>query len=141
VGGGTGRAFFRALGLRTVVVTINLGTRGGRGVERLWKGQVADVLFALRRRIQGDFFIIEQTDDRIVFGNRACPFADKVLGRPSMCMMTSNVFGVIAAENTGYAKVALEKTIAAGAPECRVVVYLKPRPGNAAAESREYYAG
>ncbi len=44
------------------------------------------------------------------------------LGRPSLCMMTSNVFGVIAAENLGYAKVALTETIALGAPGCRAVV-------------------
>ena len=31
-----------------------------------------------------------------------------------MCMMTSNVFGHIAAENVGYAKVELQETIARG---------------------------
>lgn len=39
---------------------------------------------------------------------------EKVLGRESMCMMTSNVFGYIAAQNTGYAKVELQETIARG---------------------------
>lgn len=34
-------------------------------------------------------------------------------------MMTSNVFGAIAAENQGYAKVALEKTIAQGDGHCK----------------------
>jgi hypothetical protein len=38
-----------------------------------------------KRRILGDFFIIENTPEKIVLGNRACPFAEKVIGRTSMC--------------------------------------------------------
>jgi predicted ArsR family transcriptional regulator len=120
---------------------INLSYRNALGVDKLSKEQVAEVLVDLKRRIQGDFFIIEFTDEKIVFGNRACPFAEKVIGRPSMCMMTSNVFGTIAAENTGYAKVSLEQTIAEGAPGCRVVVYLKPVAEADQASGREYFAG
>jgi predicted ArsR family transcriptional regulator len=119
---------------------INLSYRSALGVDQLSKQQVADVLVDLKRRIQGDFYILEHTDEKIVFGNRACPFAEKVIGRPSMCMMTSNVFGTIAAENTGYAKVALERTIAEGAPECRVVVYLKPESDVHRAPGREYFS-
>jgi predicted ArsR family transcriptional regulator len=95
-------------------------------VSHLTREQVAAVFVDLKRRIQGDFYIIEQTDEKIVLGNRACPFAEKVIDRPAMCMMTSNVFGSIAADNLGYAKVELQETIATGAPGCRVVVYLKP---------------
>jgi hypothetical protein len=40
-------------------------------------------------------------------------------------MMTSNVFGYIAAENLGYAAVELEHAIAQGHPDCRVVVNLR----------------
>jgi predicted ArsR family transcriptional regulator len=106
--------------------------------------QVASVLVDLKRRIQGDFFVIEQDDDKIVLGNRACPFGEKVIGRKALCMMTSNVFGGITAENLGYAKVVLEQTIADGDPGCRVVVYLKPSgESEEAAElvGREYYKG
>jgi Predicted transcriptional regulator len=108
-------------------------------VSELSREQVADVLVDLKRRIQGTFYVIEQDDEKIVLGNHNCPFAEKVLGRPALCMMTSNVFGVIAAENLGYAKVALEKTIARGDGECRVVVYLKPTPDAGAAGGREYF--
>lgn len=94
-------------------------------VDRLTREQVGDVLVDLKRRIQGDFFILEETEDRIVLGNRACPFGALVRDRPSLCMMTSNVFGHIAAQNLGYAAVDLEHTIAAGHPECRVTVYLR----------------
>src|ERR1700733_5234014 len=81
---------------------------------QLNREQVSSVLVDLKRRIQGEFFVIEENDEKIVLGNRVCPFADKVVGRPAMCMMTSNVFGSIAADNLGYAKVVLEETIAQG---------------------------
>ena len=108
-------------------------------VSRLSRDQVSQVLVDLKRRIEGDFYIIEENDERIVLGNRACPFGDKVLDRTSMCMMTSNVFGAISAENLGYAKVELQQTIARGDPGCRVVVYLKPTTEAESAEGREYF--
>ncbi|CDS54280.1 FIG00875025: hypothetical protein [Polaromonas sp. CG9_12] len=120
---------------------INQEYRNALGVETLDANQVAEVLVDLKRRIQGDFFVVEQTREKIVLGNRACPFGEKVLGRPSMCMMTSNVFGVISAENTGYARVELQQTIAQGAAQCRVVVHLEPAVGQVEAqEGREYFA-
>jgi predicted ArsR family transcriptional regulator len=118
---------------------IDAGYRTALAVDRLDPGQVADVLVDLKRRIEGDFFVIEQDEEKIVLGNRACPFAEKVLGRPAMCMMTSNVFGSITADNLGYAKVVLEETIAQGGAGCRVVVYLKPGGEAAQATGREYF--
>jgi predicted ArsR family transcriptional regulator len=120
---------------------INQSYKAALAVTELSREQVAAVLVDLKRRIQGDFFIIEEDDDKIIFGNRACPFAEKVIGRPAMCMMTSNVFGSIAAENLGYAKVVLEETIADGQPGCRVVVHLKPTLKAEAASGREYFKG
>jgi predicted ArsR family transcriptional regulator len=120
---------------------IGAGYRAALGVPRLSREQVAAVMVDLKRRIQGDFYVIEQDDEKIVLGNRACPFAEKVVGRSSLCMMTSNVFGVLAAESSGYAKVVLEETIARGDAGCRVVVHLKPGPAADAAEGREYVHG
>jgi predicted ArsR family transcriptional regulator len=117
---------------------INAGYRTALGSEQMNREQVADSLVDLKRRIGGDFFVIDQSDEKIVLGNRRCPFGEKVLGRPSMCMMTSNVFGTIAAENLGFARVELKETIAAGKPGCLVVVHLKPAAENEAAEGREY---
>ena len=113
--------------------------RAALQVERLSREQVSQVLVDLKRRIDGDFYIIEESADKIVLGNRACPFGDKVLDRTSMCMMTSNVFGAIAAENLGYAKVELQQTIARGDSGCRVVVHLQPTPEAEAAGGREYF--
>jgi predicted ArsR family transcriptional regulator len=108
------------------------------GKKRLTRAEVADALVDFQRRVRGDFFVIEQDDDKIVLGNRACPFAERVFGHPSLCMTTSSTFGVIAAENLGYAKVVIEQAIAQGHPGCRVVIHLKPGRG-ATAEGREYY--
>jgi len=108
-------------------------------LEKLTREQVTAVMVDLKRRIQGDFYVIEETDEKIVLGNRRCPFAEKVLDRPSLCMMTSNVFGTIAADNLGYAKVDVERAIAEGHPECRVVVFLRSTPESEAAQGREYF--
>jgi predicted ArsR family transcriptional regulator len=115
--------------------------RAALQIDRLSREQVAEVLVDLKRRIHGEFSVVEQNDERIVLTNTACPFAEKVLGRPAMCMMTSNVFGSIAAENLGYAKVELQETIALGHSGCRVVVHLKPTPVAERAVGREYVKG
>lgn len=107
--------------------------------DRLDREQLADVMVDLKRRIEGDFFIVEQSDEKIVLGNRRCPFGDEVEGRPSLCMMTSNVFGSIAARNVGYAKVTVEEAIARGDAGCRIVVHLEPTDEALAAEGREYF--
>lgn len=113
--------------------------REALGATRLTRGQVTDVLVDLKRRIEGDFYVIEQDDEKIVLGNRACPFGDKVHGRPALCMMTSNVFGSIAADNLGYAKVELQETIATGSDGCRIVVHLRPTSTSDTREGREYF--
>ncbi|MEA5583368.1 methanogen output domain 1-containing protein [Nodularia harveyana UHCC-0300] len=110
-------------------------------VSKLSRQQIAYVLVDLKRRIQGDFYVIEQNDEKIVFGNRTCPFAEQVINRPVMCMMTSNVFGTITANNLGYAKVELQETIAKGNSGCRITVYLKPTEEAEDADGREYFKG
>lgn len=112
--------------------------RTALSVSRLDRSLVRDVCVDLKRRIQGDFYVISEDDEKIVFGNRICPFAEKVVGRAALCMMTSNVFGTIAAENVGYGKVVLEETIANGAAGCRVVLYFRRTPAAESAEGREY---
>ena len=118
---------------------INRDYKQALQVDRLDGAQVAEVLADLKRRIQGDFRIVAQDEERIVFQNTRCPFGDKVLGRPALCMMTSNVFGSITADSLGYAKVAIEAAIARGDSECRVVVHLKPTPAAGQAEGEEYF--
>ncbi|WP_199611610.1 methanogen output domain 1-containing protein [Flocculibacter collagenilyticus] len=118
---------------------INTEYKQALNIKALNASQVAEVCIDLKKRIQGDFYIIEHNNDKIVFGNRACPFGDKVVGRSSMCMMTSNVFGSIAADNLGYGKVALEKTIAKNDKECRVVLYLNQTDESEQSTGREYF--
>lgn len=113
--------------------------RSALRVPNLNREQVTQVCVDLKRRIQGDFYVIEEDESKIVLGNRACPFGEKVVGRSSMCMMTSNVFGSIAAENLGYAKVELQETIAKGHPGCRVAIYLNPISAAQASDGREYF--
>lgn len=99
---------------------------------------VAQVFVDLKARIDGGFTIETITADEIVLRNTRCPFGQFAVGRPSLCMMTSNVFGRIAAENQDYASVTLNKTIAAGDGECHVVVSFR-RDGERNALTRDYY--
>jgi DNA-binding NarL/FixJ family response regulator/anti-sigma regulatory factor (Ser/Thr protein kinase) len=100
-------------------------------VGRLDRDQIADLYIKLKAAIDGDFYVIEVNEQRIVLGNRRCPFGEVVQRQPGLCRMTSSVFGGIAARNTGAAAVVLEERIALGDPECRVVVWL-----NGSADSR-----
>lgn len=117
---------------------INADYRRALGVERLGREQIGAVLVDLKRRIGGDFSIVEESEEKIVLANRRCPFGDRVLGRPSLCMMTSNVFGAIAAENAGYARVSIDRAIARGDGDCRITVFFEPASRPGAGEDREY---
>jgi anti-sigma regulatory factor (Ser/Thr protein kinase)/predicted ArsR family transcriptional regulator len=97
-------------------------------VGELTPEQVAACFVRLKHAIDGDFYVLEASRDRIVLGNRRCPFGDAVLQAPALCRMTSSVFGGIAARNFGQASVILEERIAVGDPQCRVVVDLRPEP-------------
>jgi predicted ArsR family transcriptional regulator len=101
--------------------------------------QICNTLVDLKQRINGDFYIISADKDKIVLGNRCCPFGEKVKDRSSLCMMTSNVFGTVTAENNGYAKVALHDTIAKGDSECRIVVHLTSNKSSDDDQGREYF--
>jgi predicted ArsR family transcriptional regulator len=118
---------------------INAEYRKALQQEQLTLDQVKDVLVDLKARIQGGFSIESVDKDKIVLTNTRCPFGDKVIDRPSLCMMTSNVFGTITAENLGYAKVNLEKTIARGDQGCRVVIYLNSTDAQNQGDGREYF--
>jgi len=92
--------------------------------DRLTPEQMADLYVRLKRAIDGDFYVVSVDDDKIVLGNRACPFGPVVQRQPALCHMTTSVFGAIAARNRGRGAVVLEERIALGDPECRVVVWL-----------------
>ncbi len=126
---------------RAIGEQINQEYKKALSLPNLTRPQVAAVMVDLKRRIQGEFYIIEESGDQIVLGNRTCPFGEKVLGRTSMCMMTANVLGSIAAENLGYAKVEIQEAIARGHAGCRLVVYLKKKPESDAQDGQEFYRG
>ena len=100
--------------------------------------QVAEVFVDLKRRIGGDFHVVSVDGEKIVVGNRRCPFGDMAKGRDALCMMTSNVFGRIASDHLGYARVELEETIARGNEGCRITVHLTPSE-DIEPNAREYY--
>lgn len=106
-------------------------------VHTLNRAQLIDVLIDLKNRAGGGFSVIEQDEDRVVFGNRTCPLGSAASNHPSLCMLTSNIFGRMAANTVGYAAVDLEQTIATGAAGCRVVLHLKRT--ELGPDTREYF--
>ena len=98
--------------------------RAARGVVgRMTPEQIAECFVRLKGAIEGRFRVVEVTDEQIVLTNDRCPFGDVVQRAPSLCRMTSSVFGGIAARNSeSGASVTLEERIAVGDPGCRVVV-------------------
>lgn len=94
-------------------------------VGQMTPEQMSQCYIRLKHAIDGGFYVVEATSERIVLGNRRCPFGDAVKRAPSLCRMTSSVFGGIAARNSDTgASVLLEERIAVGDPGCRVVVRL-----------------
>ncbi len=120
---------------------INQSYRQALNVSSLNREQVAAVLVDLKQRIKGNFSLVSEDAEKIVVQTTSCPFAEKVIGRPSLCMVTSNVFGTVAAENLGYAKVHLAKTIAMGDAGCLIEIYLQHSDEAEAAQGNEYYKG
>jgi predicted ArsR family transcriptional regulator len=85
------------------------------------------ILVDMKARVGGTFRVESVDEHEIVLVNSRCPFAEHVKGRPSLCMMTTNVFGRIVATANGYAHVEIEEAIATGHPGCRVRVHLSPQ--------------
>ena len=125
--------FFALTGQRIAEQSLDMYELDGDALK------LAEALCDFKRRIEGDFYIVEVTPDRIVLLNRACPFGSKVANRPSLCMMTSNVFGTLAADSFGYARVDLKETIANGDAGCHVVIDLKRSVASNSLSSREYF--
>jgi anti-sigma regulatory factor (Ser/Thr protein kinase) len=109
-------------------------------VGRLTAKQIADCYVRLKAAIDGEFYLISLSEDRIVLGNRRCPFGETVHHSPSLCRMTSSVFGGIAARNHGQAVVLLDERIAVGDPECRITVLLGPDAATRTAGGHRYRA-
>lgn len=105
--------------------------RAHQVVGRLSPAQVADCYVRLKHAIDGGFRVEHAAEDRIVLTNDRCPFGDVVRAAPSLCRMTSSVFGGIAARNGSGAAVLLEERIAVGDPGCRVTVFLGEPPASA----------
>jgi len=106
---------------------------------KLSKKQVIQALIDFKQRIQSDFFIVEETDNLVVFGCKNCPYNNKASKSKSLCMMTSSIFGIIVAENLGYAKIELKETMADNCSECRIVIYFDISIDSTISKGREFF--
>ena len=113
--------------------------RAEQVVGRMTPEQMGRCYVRLKHAIGGGFHVIEASEQRVVLGNTRCPFGDVVRRAPSLCRMTSSVFGGIAARNNdGPVTVLLEERIAVGDPGCRVVVELQADAGGGSVGGHRY---
>jgi len=128
---------------------MNVGLSMGAAIEaeykRFWNidrqftvDEYTHVIIDLKQKIHGNFSLVSKGPQEVVVRTTSCPFDELVQQSPSLCFMTSSVFGGIAARNFGYAKVVLHKRIALGDPGCYVRIYLQRTPEAEAAIGREY---
>lgn len=128
---------------------LNVGLSMGAVIEeeykRFWEidrpftlAEYAHVIVDLKQKIGGNFSLVSKSPEQVVVRTTSCPFDAFVRQSPSLCFMTSSVFGGIAARNFGWAKVALNRRIALGDPGCHVTVYLRRTSEAEAAIGREY---
>src|SRR5579875_3142766 len=129
---------------------MNVGLSMGDAIEEEYKrfwgidrsftlDEYAHVIVDLKQKIQGNFSLVSKDPQKVVVRTTSCPFDSLVHQSPSLCFMTSSVFGGIAARNFGYAKVVLHQRIALGDDGCYVSVYLQPTPEAEAAVGKEYF--
>jgi PAS domain S-box-containing protein len=129
---------------------MNVGLSMGAQIEELYKNfwqiersftveEYTQVIVDLKQKINGNFSPVYVDEEKVVVKTTSCPFDKIVRKSPSLCYMTSSVFGGIASRNFGYAKVALNKRIALGDEGCHVTVYLKKTDESQASDGKEYY--
>src|ERR1051326_2245535 len=91
---------------------MNVGLSMGAAIEAQYKQywglerpftleEYAHVIVDLKRKIQGNFSLVSQDPAKVVVRTTSCPFDALVRQSPSLCFMTSSVFGGIAARNFG----------------------------------------
>ena len=97
-----------------------------------------DLIVEIKNKIGGGFSPASSEPGTVRVVNTRCPFGEAVRHAPELCQMTSSVFGGIAAHNFGYAKVILEKRIAAGDSMCEVCIHTDPDQANLNQGGDEY---
>jgi hypothetical protein len=128
---------------------LNVGLSMGAAIEEEYKrfwgidrcltlDEYAHVIVDLKQKIQGNFSLVSKDAFKVVVRTTSCPFDTLVRQSPSLCFMTSSVFGGIAARNFGYAKVVLHQRIALGDPGCYVTIHLQRTPEAQMALGKEY---
>lgn len=122
-----GREYIVAIGLQMGEAIDERFKRFHRISGRLSLDQYASLVVNLKQSIGGDFYLVEKASNKVVVASNTCPFGGIITKAPNLCMITSGVFGGIAALNFGFGKVVLRKRIGLGEPRCEVCIYSENR--------------
>lgn len=97
---------------------------------------VAQHLADAKNRIGAEFVVKDVDGSKITFANTRCPFRAESTGRASLCKITTNFFGRIAAEATGYARVDVKEALSRGDGRCLITVDLERETNG---DGQEFY--
>lgn len=122
----------------TISHNVTKAYQDGSDTGQLTLDQVRDALIDLSKKVGGSFEVESFDEQQIKLIARSCPFGKSIAGKPALCMITSNVFGRMVADNLGYARVELQNTLADGDRRCRVVIHLTPDDSGLPSKDREY---
>lgn len=106
-------------------------------VDQLDQEQVVAVIMDFKKRIGGEFYVIDEYPDRLILGNRHCPFAPLIEDQPMFCQVTANFIGTISADNLGYARVNVDQSMAQGHDHCQITIFWHP---NDEMQGQEFFA-
>ena len=81
---------------------------------------------------------VEEETDRIEFCVGTCPLADAATQYPDICELENGVFGGIAGEGLGFAKVGVSRSTGPSPKDCRILVHITRTKRNLAAEGSVY---
>ena len=102
--------------------------------------ETGDLFVSMQRQVGGGFRVTSTGVDRVELQSLTCPFGRHVVGRPSLCMITSNMFGRLAAEQHGHVTVELAEAIARGDRRCVVRVNTAPDLEISTDNQRHFFA-
>ena len=81
---------------------------------------------------------VEEETDRIEFCVGTCPLADAATQYPDICELENGIFGGIAGDELGFAKVCVNRSNGASPKYCRILVHITQTKRNLAAEGSVY---
>jgi len=95
-------------------------------VEKLNKSQIIDSIMDIGNKIGGEFSLVENSDEVIIFKNKRNILGGGIKTDPMLAKtLLSDICGVMVGKNLGYCNIALKQSVSKDGPEDIIYIYLK----------------